>query len=184
MKKRWLCLLIAAILLLTVSAGTTFAWLISSSGTVENTFTAGNVKLKLSETTGDRYTLIPGASLTKDPKLTVLAQSEACWLFVKIEPSSHFDLYCSYTVEDGWTPLDGETGVYYRSVSKSGLDKAFFVLKDNCITVHDTVTESMLASITQHPTLTLTGYAVQRSSVPTPTEAWRLVNGQEGGHGA
>ena len=184
MKKRWLCLIIAAVILMTACVGTTFAWLISSSGTVENTFTAGNVKLTLTETTGSQYPMIPGASLDKDPKLTVLAKSESCWLFVKVEPSAEFKLYCSYAMADGWIPLTGETGVYYRSVTKSNSNSVFPVLKDDHITVHDTVTESVLASLPQLPTLALTGYAIQRSGISTPAEAWRLVSGQEGGAGS
>ena len=183
MKKRWLCLIIAAIVLLSVCAVSTAAYLVSSSGTVENTFTAGRVSLTLAETTGSSYPMIPGASLTKDPKLTVHANSESCWLFVRIEPSADFTRYCGYTPAEGWIPLEGEEGVYYRSVDKAGVDTVFPVLKDNCITVRDTVTESVLANLPSAPTLALTGYAIQRSGIPTPAEAWQLIAGQEGGGG-
>lgn len=181
MKKRWLCLILAAVMLLTAGVGSTFAWLISSSNTVENTFTVGRISIALTETTGSHYKTVPGAAVKKDPRLTVTAGSEDCWLFVRIRQSESFDRYASYSAAEGWIPLEGHPGVYYRKVSRSTLDQTFLILKDDSILIRDAVTETVMAEMTVLPTLTFTGYAVQRSGIATAEEAWRLVAPPEGG---
>ena len=175
MKKRWIWLTVAAALLLIVSVGTTLALLIASSNQVENTFTVGNVNITLAETTGASYKLTPGVVLDKNPAVTVKAQSEDCWLFVRVEKSANFDRFCRYDMADGWISLTGHSGVYYRKVPKTGVDRVFHVLHNDRVTVHDTVTEEQLAAIGSYPTLTVTGYAVQSEGVATAADAWQIV---------
>ena len=176
MKKRWIWLAVTAAVLLTVAVGTTLALLIASSNRVENTFTVGQVSIALSETTGDTYVLAPGVTLSKDPRVTVKAQSEECWLFVKVDGSADLARYCRYELEDGWIALEGHGGVYYRRVAKAGADRVFHVLRNDRVTVYDTVTEEQLAAIGSAPTLTVTAYAVQSEGVATAADAWQIVH--------
>ena len=71
------------------AVGGTLAWLSTTSNTVTNTFTAGNIKIELNETDlkdGTKsFKMLPGTEITKDPKVKFTANSEACWLFVKID---------------------------------------------------------------------------------------------------
>ena len=175
MKKRWIWLAVTAAVLLSVAVGTTLALLIASSNRVDNTFTVGNVEIALSETTGDTYKLIPGVTLDKDPRVTVKAKSEDCWLFVKVERSVGFDRYCRYELADGWIALAGHSDVYYRRVAKAGVDLVFHVLHNDRVMVYDTVTEEQLAAIGRVPTLTVTAYAVQSRGVDTAADAWQIV---------
>lgn len=66
------------------AVGGTIAWLTATTEPVVNTFTYGKIKIELTETTGTEYKIIPGVNISKDPKVTVKADSEACWLFVKV----------------------------------------------------------------------------------------------------
>ncbi|MGN1231703.1 MAG: hypothetical protein ACI4TP_07365, partial [Anaerotignum sp.] len=43
-------------------------------------YTYGDINIELEETTGTTYEIVPGNDLTKDPKVTVKAGSEDCWL--------------------------------------------------------------------------------------------------------
>ena len=76
--------------------GTTLAFLVDKTDPIVNTFTVGNVDIELTETdgngnnvTGNEYKLIPGHTYTKDPTVTVKKGSEACWLFVKVDPANN-----------------------------------------------------------------------------------------------
>ena len=101
MKKltKTLLLVLCAILLVAGSVLGTVAYL-TDSKEVENTFTVGNVQIKLDEAVVDQETgvattertedgntavrLIPGRSITKDPTVTVLKDSEDCYVRVKV----------------------------------------------------------------------------------------------------
>ena len=167
--------ILAAVCAVAVAAGATLAILIAVSGPVENTFTIGDIRLTLTETTGQSYDLLPGATVNKDPKVTVLGGSVSCRLFVRITKSAGFDDYVTYAIEDGWTHLGGYDGVYYRDVKSSNSDLSFYVLKDNLVTVKDTITEEKMSNITITPSMALEAYAVQSEGVDTALEAWWLI---------
>lgn len=175
MKKKTFVVALCLALVVAFAAGGAIAWLTDTTDPVTNTFTVGNIDISLAETTTD-FKMIPGNTIAKDPKVTVEAGSEACWLFVKIEESDNLDTYISYTVATGWTQLTGVDGVYYRSVDAVTADTEYAVLKDNKVTVKDTVTKDDMDAITKGstpaPTLTFTAYAVQAAGISTAADAW------------
>ena len=96
MKKTRKILLMAAcaVLLVCISVGATVAYL-TSTDTVTNTFTVGNIQIKLDEAeanpdgslveNADRvkansYKLLPGHTYNKDPMVTVLSGSESAYI--------------------------------------------------------------------------------------------------------
>lgn len=177
-------LIVALALLITSIAGGTIAWLIDQSEPVVNTFTySDDVNIDLDETpTPDddddpktnEYDMIPGQTVNKDPKITVKAESMACWLFVKLEKSANFDDFMEYEIAEGWTQLKDAQGnyipgVYFREVGEVGeQDVVYHVIKNDEVKVKETVTKEMLnalnpeGEVATYPTLTVTGYAVQR----------------------
>lgn len=211
---RMLALIMAMVLVVGSAVGGTVAWLIAKTEPVVNTFTYGDIDLKLEETKvdengsavdedgdskpdkttgGNEYEMIPGKEYLKDPTVTVLEGSEACWLFVKLEEKGgvtitnddgsttpyDFDDYLNYEIADGWTQLKGEDGnlmegIYYRQVDEDTDDIAVYygVLKDDKITVLSTVNKDMLNALDNngqdaeratYPSLSVTAYAVQYS---------------------
>ena len=176
----------AACMLVFSIVGGSLAWLMTKTEPIVNIFTYGDIQITLAETTGTRYKMTPGKVIAKDPKLTVVADSEDCWLFVKVEESAVEKLsdYIEYAIGDGWTALAGTPGVYYREVTNSSADQDFDVLKDNSVKVRGTVTKEMLDKLndSNYPKLTFTGYAVQRDAniaeIDTAEEAWLLVSGK------
>jgi len=179
--------LIAVVLTLVVclcAFGTTLAFLMDKTDPVVNTFTVGNVDITLTETdatagTGNlikSFKMVPGSDIAKDPKVTVVGGSEACYLFVKIDESANLDDFITYAVATGWTEL--EAGVYYRNVAAAAENQEFSVLAGDKVTVKDTVTKDQMDAITDvtKPTLTFTAYAVQSAHVDRATDAWEIAN--------
>lgn len=172
MKKKVLSI-VAVVLVLCCAIGGTLAWLTDKTASVKNTFTVGDINIELTETTTN-YKMVPGNTISKDPKVTVKANSEACWLFVKVEKSANFDSFMTYDMADGWTELPSVTGVYYREVAATTAATDFSVLKGDSVSVKDTVTKADLNALTQNtfPTLTFTAYAVQKDNVDDAATAW------------
>ena len=175
MKRNVLLILVAAIIISAAAVGGTFAWLAVRTS-VTNTFVVGDISISINETTGTTYPLVPGAQIPKDPKIVVHTGSAACYVFVKIEKTSEFDNYISYTVADGWTEL--ESGVYYRISELASSDVTYHVLSGDSVWVNSNLTEadmSELKASKDYPELSFTAYAVQMSGVEGINEAWELV---------
>ncbi|MBQ5326849.1 MAG: hypothetical protein J6K80_06565, partial [Oscillospiraceae bacterium] len=98
MKKK-IALLMAMVMLFGMTVAGTLAWLQAETDPVVNTFTVGNINITLDEADVDdtdedgdvterdkanEYKMIPGQTYTKDPIVTVKADSEDCYLFVKV----------------------------------------------------------------------------------------------------
>lgn len=174
MKKKTLALVLALTLLVAGVVGGTLAWLTDRTAEVKNTFTVGDINIDLTETTAD-YKMVPGNTIAKDPTVTVKANSEACWLFVKVTKSENLDTFITYAIAEGWTEL--QDGVYYREVPASDADQTFPVLAGNAVTVKDTVTKALLETAkTSAPILTFKAYAVQKDNVASASDAWAKVN--------
>ena len=198
-------LLLALALLVCCGIGGTVAWLMDSTEAVTNTFTIGDINLTLVESPynaannsygnpvqstrenplTNSYPLIPGNSYKKDPKVTVLANSEDCYLFVRMEKIGNPDNYLDFTFnDDGWYTYNGEEGVYYREVSKSASDQSWDLLKkidgDFTIKVSDKIVKAGTASgdyidmPANNPEIKFTAYAVQKANLSLE-KAWELV---------
>ena len=217
--KKLVATLLALVLLIGCTIGGTLAWLAAQTTPVVNTFTVGGIELELTETFNtksegaaedagpDKWVgkLVPGITISKDPKVAVKANSEACWLFVEIEETetdtTHIvnlssdnaaaTTYITYTVADGWTAVTGYSGVYYRQVSAEDAAAGneanpYQILADNKVSVPGTVTEAMLKdSAASNLKLTITAYAIQSdyltkadAEVNDAKTAWELLTAQ------
>ena len=180
--------MLALVLVIGCAVGGTVAWLVSSTDAVVNTFTYGDINITLSETTGSDYKIIPGVNIDKNPKVTVKKDSEACWLFVKVEEEGTFVANkVTYSIADGWTQGDGTNipaNVYYREVNAVTADTSFYVLKGNTeypngvVTVSEELTKAEVNSIIaeNQPKLTFTAYAVQKDGIDDAATAWTKAN--------
>lgn len=204
MKKKAIVAVVALVLVLCCAMGGTLAWLVDSTTEVKNTFTYGDINISLwehklnddgltlstdvftgAEQTG--FKMIPGNNIKKDPTVTVKADSEASWLFVKIVESNNFDDFMTYGVASGWTQLtvDAEGNaitdlIYYREVAATTADTDFAVLENDSVSVKGTVTKDMLKDgVFVAPTLSFTAYAVQRdANITTAAKAWNIAMGK------
>ena len=160
------------------AVGGTAAWLAAKSEPIASTFTFGDINITLTETDHqEQIKIIPGVDIPKDLKVTVTADSVDCWLFVKVEQTGTFvPDKVTYAIDDGWTKGNGAIpeGVYYREVKGVTADEVFPVLKDDKITVSNTLTKEEIQNITD-PTLTFTAYAVQKEGINTAADAWAVA---------
>lgn len=181
--KKTIALLVAVSMIVGCVIGATLAWLTSTTGPVTNTFTTSDIDVMLEETTTD-YKMIPGHTIAKDPKVTVKAGSEDCYLFVKVEKSTNFDTFMTYEIADGWTELTDVDGVYYRTIDSKDVTntnktgEAYSVLKNDQVSVNATVTKADMNGLKaqNYPKLTFTAYASQlyknNTEQFTAEEAW------------
>lgn len=199
MKKK-IALLLACVMAFGIAVGGTLAWLTDTTGEVKNTFTDSDINIALAESANLDLQMIPGHTITKDPKVTVEANSEACWLFVEVTESANYDDYMTYGIDAGWTAGEGvgkkddgtdkngvPVGVYFRKVdaatAKAGNATApYAVLDGNKVTVLGSVTKAMMETAkTAQPTLTFKAYASQlmknNTQEFTAAEAWANVAG-------
>lgn len=188
LSSKGIALMVALVLMVGGVIGGTVAWLTATSDTVTNTFTTSDISVKLTETTGSTYQMVPGWTITKNPKATVVANSEDCFLFVKLEKSDNFDSYLTYEMADGWIQLTKDKDnkditdlVFYREVGTAESDTTFSVLKGDQVTVKGEVTKAMMETAkTTKPTLTVTAYATQlykdNNTKFSAAEAWANIN--------
>ena len=202
MKKKTIALLMALVLVVGVAVGGTLAYLLDMTAPVVNTFTVGNVDIDLTETDAETavdgsmsksFKMVPGVVLDKDPTVTVLANSEKCYVFVKIDEANNSftgangttEKYVTYNVADGWTQDNGTdipNNVWYCTQEASETDTKLAILADNQVTVNSNITKAMMGALTEdtYPKLTFTAYACQCSkdgtTAFTAAEAWAQVN--------
>lgn len=105
--------------------GGSFAYLRSDSKLVTNNFDPNKVTVELNETTGSKYSIVPGTVQSKDPKVTVNNTVDS-YVFVKVTDTT--DGLVIYAIANGWNKLDGYDNVYWREVGKDDEVKTFSVL--------------------------------------------------------
>lgn len=179
MKKKNIALLVSVALLLCAAIGGTLAWLTAKTEAVTNTFAPSTISIELKETTPsetDRTNIkmVPGAEIAKDPKVTVGANSEACYLYIKVEASPNAATFLTYALADGWTAVDGHTGYYRREVASSTTAQEFPILAGNKVTVNGTITSDDMATIADaanRPTLSFKAAAIQKDYI-TEADIW------------
>lgn len=134
--------LMALVLLIGCGVGGTLAWLMDKTDAVTNTFTVGDINIKLYEhelsadgkftetetKTINTYKILPGTSENKDPTVEVLKNSEDCYVFVQVQEVNNVaakDIsgnvthkYVTWEIDGAvWTELnknaDGTITTYY-----------------------------------------------------------------------
>lgn len=198
--KKALAMLLSLVLVIGCVAGGTLAWLTATSNEVNNVFTTSDIGVTLEESDDLNLKMVPGWTITKDPKATVTAGSEDCYLFVKVEKSANFDDFMTYKIADGWNKLPNTDGVYYMvfdskdNANENEMGVPYSVLANDQVLVSEKVTKEQMnafdadqdGSLSDEekkalPNLSFTAYAVQLYSANgtkfSAEAAWAMVNG-------
>lgn len=188
MKKKTVALLLALVLCAGCAVGGTVAWLMDTTETITNTFTTSDITITLEET-ATNFKMVPGGSITKDPKITVENGSEDCWIFVKLTKTNDADSFLEYTMATGWEVVDAQNypGVYrWNVVSHAG--DTLTVFANDTVNVKNSVTKEMMAyANTNEPTIAVTAYAIQAANlgdIDTAAEMWAQVKNNVANPGA
>lgn len=194
MKKKIIAVALACGLLMGSAVGGTVAWLISTSSTVTNTFTIGDISISIKEDVAEgalakTFTVVPGQTVEKDPAVIVTKGSEPCYLFVKVTPKNNTvegldgDII-SWEVKESdsdWIDVPGYIGKFwYREVdaSKATNDMTFYILNkkgtyvNGGVTVNSDLTKELKAKMSGSPELVFQAAAIQKSETGTVTEAF------------
>ena len=196
-KKALLVMLCAALLVVSAVLGTLAYFTDTDNAT--NTFTVGKVGIELDEAEvnpngtlksedrvkENKYHLLPGMEYIKDPTIKVDADSEDCYLFVKVEngiKNIEGDKTVAAQMDElGWKSVDGIQNVYVYA-KEAQLDKCA-VSKDTNVKVFETftidgdnVTNAVLESY-ENASIVVTAYAVQKAGFEdsSPKQIWETA---------
>ena len=200
--KKPLLLGLCAVVLVVVTVVGTLAYF-TDNKSVSNTFTVGKVAIKLEETktndagvavtpaakttTGNAYVLIPGRSYLKDPTVTVEANSEDSYVFVKVENDladievagdKSGKTIAEQILANGWTQLKDAAGkdvegVYFRVHTKSSSDVPYAVFGE--FKVDPAATAEDLAAYQSDATVDISAYAIQKEGLADEKAAWAAL---------
>ena len=194
-KSKAILMALCAVLLVAASVMGTLAYL-TSTDEVVNTFTVGNVVITMDETDFDNstptaerdkanvYHLLPGHEYVKDPIVRVDANSENCYLFVKvvneiaaIEEKGTNEAPATTTVAaqmaaKGWAAVDPDNGIYVYGTADAptAVEGGESVTVFEKFVIDDTVNNTTLAGY-NNKTITVTAYAIQADGFAGETAA-------------
>lgn len=198
--RKSLLLALCAVALVVTSVMGTMAYLTSTTETVTNTFTVGQVTITLDEAKVDddgkiidvndrgiknNYTLAPGGKYDKDPIVHVNEKSENSWIFVEVvnglaavEAASVDGGYQNIDAQiqaNGWKPLENVDGVYYMEYTKGAADRELEVFQEVNIAT-DANTKTEWANLETNGAITITAYAVQKAdTIANQAAAWAIA---------
>lgn len=192
--KKLILLALCAVLLVSASVMGTLAYLTSQTETITNTMTVGKVEISLTENQMEddgltqsstvvdvtntpltnAYKLIPGHTYDKNPTVTVKANSEPCYIFVKVvngivtlEDSGN--TIAAQIAANGWTALAGVDNVFYKKIEVvTAADTQHPVFTTFKIAGN----ANELSAWNNSVTIQITAYAIQADGFDTAVAAW------------
>ena len=205
-------ILAALVLLLVVAVGGAIAYF-TDTDTKTNTFTIGNVDISLTEGGWDALAdannngipdvaedMMPGESVTKDPKINNLSTKNPAYVFAKVEvpcttivaPATTSEELFTYTTNAGWTELSSAavactsggtaTHVYYYGTggTLTALAKAANASTPtptsnpvfSSVTLRSTLKGN--EGLTGNKNIVVTGYGIQTEGLTStaPVDVW------------
>lgn len=203
-KRKTLTMVLCAALLVSATMFATIAYL-KSEDKVNNTFTVGDVKITLDEAEVDlygtpvegnkrvkanEYKLIPGHSYTKDPTVTVEANSEECYVRALVTINKREALYnlpsdiniedC-FDINENWvfkseTEDIGEDTYTYEfwyntTVKTSSTDNILPAVFEKII-VPESLTNAQLETL-EGLKIDVVAHAIQADGFDTADDAWK-----------
>lgn len=175
-KKRFIALFTLIALFSVTAIGATYAYLSSTTAAITNTFTVGDVQINLTEpdfVQDAEHILVPGATLAKNPTVTVLADSEDSYVAIKVTVPKALDSLVTLDwnttdwqlVEKITDPSNSNNYAYYyklkneveKAATNTQLNAAF-----NSVYVKTSVTNSQLQALTSDDLkVTVQAFAIQ-----------------------
>lgn len=204
--KKILAMILAVVLLMTATIAGTIAWLTDETQEIQNTFSVGNIDIELDESNADEgdeegvevndsFKIIPGTSETKDPTVTVKANSEPCWVYIEVVKNGTVDTYVTYSIDSEWTALgDAYPNVYYIDyAATSGVDVPYPILTGNTVSYSQNLTKEeidllytkdddgkMIPNEKVLPQLSFKAYAIQKVNGNNEDGTYTYFTAEEG----
>lgn len=175
-KKRFIALFTLIALVSVTAIGVTYAYLSSTTAAITNTFTVGDVQINLTEPAfvpADEHILVPGATLAKNPTVTVLANSEDSYVAIKVTVPKALDSLVTldwnttdWQLVEKITDTDNSNNYAYYYKYKNEVAKAATNTQLNAafgsVYVKTSVTNSQLQALTADDLkVTVQAFAIQ-----------------------
>lgn len=206
LSRKALVVLSLMMVLAVAAVGGTLAWLTATTTPVVNTFTTAGIDITLIETknpdgqetivdgvakpvTNWSAQLVPGKTYTKNPVVSVVRPETDVdiYLFVKFDEvnNTFIDanneeqkvlLFTSLLDGNNWTPLAGETNVWYRVVGKDDPTISWNLIAADTVQVNPALTKDKMPASSATPKLTYTAYAIQKEGFADAASAWAKVS--------
>ena len=186
-RTRILLTAVAALLLVVMAVGGTLAYLTDYTKNVENTFIPTHVDIDLNETHTGPFDMVPGVEYDKDPIVTVIKGSEACWVFVEVTTAGDVSaLECS--VDSAWTRLSGTegqiAGVYFieqADLTSATANVNYPVLTGSKVKISEALKNSTMP--TGNVSISFTAYAIQKTGFEEAQDAWDEIGTDKESYG-
>lgn len=188
--------------------GGSLAYLQDSTSTIENEFTYGMVDISILETAVDEYgtavspaatvadgnsqeyKLIPGHSYTKDPVVTVTADSEDAYIFFVVDnevsdiEDATAGTIASQITTNGWTALTSANTLYIDGVAKSATQTIYYKSTTSSSSDQDlstfatlNIADDAVVSTYDGDSIDVSAYAVQADGFNSALAAWEATFG-------
>lgn len=181
-KKKILTLVLALALIATCAISGTVAWLIDEEQSIANTFTIGDIDIELKDATISVDTFVPGDAIAVNSNVVVKANSEDCYLFIKVTDtnndysslsSTKAIQWAVNTAASEWKQVPGLTDYWYREVAKTSTDKICYIFKGDVsntngqFTVSKDVTKAMVQEMKNEkmPVVSIAAAAIQEKHI-------------------
>ena len=202
-KKNVLMMALSLTLVAVIAVGGTLAYLTADTGTLTNTFqfTTNGIDLTLAETAaqGEGYTadatsanagsnsegihytnIVPGAAISKEPKLTVAQNSVDCYVYAYVTGVDEETSSNIYTVwGDKWDEVedfDGTSGTLLKYNNKVAATETASASKElDAIFTKVYVNDSLTGTVT-FENIVIEGYAIQADAANADYEAIKYFN--------
>lgn len=171
MKKKSFIIATALVLACTFAIIGSFAWFTFKSSPVVNTFKAADgISGSLDETTDpDSYVIVPGATIAKDPTITITKGSPACYVYALVE--NELSAIATTDMDMAkWTLIAGDAakGLYKYNTTLAATDADATAAVFANVTIDNSIDTATVASF-NGKTITVTGYAHQATGVDAAT---------------
>lgn len=196
--KKVVTLVVCMVLVAALSVAGTLAYL-TSTDSVKNTFTYGQVHIQMDEADVDEYgdeiadagrvaeneyRLIPGHEYTKDPIVYVREDSEDCFIFIKVENEIEAieagTTIANQILANDWNSLTGVAGVYWKSHTKvpNGTTEEWVEYDTFAnFTIKSEIDNAKVAEFANKE-VNVTAYAIQADGFANANAAWTAYNNQ------
>lgn len=176
MKKK-ITLVVALALVLVVGVFGSLAWL-TSTASVTNTFTIGNIEINLAEPkapANKEYKVVPGGSAAKDPTITVVKNSESCYVYacvtntVKVTVNDNATVVATPNVDTANWVLVGTTGdktLYrYKDVVPTSTTDTALPAVFTTVAYSNLITKANINEITSDDKIIVDAFAIQSEAL-------------------
>lgn len=155
---------LSMVLVAAIAITGTLAYLSDDTDSITNTFTFGNISMKLEETYTQDSKIYPGAVIDKTPVITINANSEDCYAYILVDNEFASNIATLDIDSENWTAIGHEgtktVYVYNSVVENNGNDQALTAIFTQVTFSGENLTSTNIGTVADG-TITVDAFAYQ-----------------------